>query len=369
MKGALGPALCLTIAVVVAIAAPADAFSLSYLALVWNREGSGPLLTPGLSGSWDDFQVVVSTVLLVNGTYHMWFSGCRATLAYSIGHATSLDRIHWDLDPGNPVISGAWNPIVIHEGGLFKMWYQPASGPAIDYASSTDGSAWSMLAGNPVFVGGESWDAGAVDPGPVLHDASGYHMWFSGTRDLYEHDTGLAHSADGLTWTEDPANPVITAGAYTWDLVRVRPLSVLFEDSTYVLWLMGTDVSGMQRIGVGVSTNGTRWTLSRVPALNIGSPSSWDGVSLSRGSVVREGDTLRMWYSGATSSGGGFTYSIGMATTQLALRSPTSPPSQTTGVILGALGTAGGAALGAGIGFLLSRGSGRARAMGKAKTP
>ena len=68
-----------------------------------------------------------------------------------IGHATSRDGLHWTKDPANPVLpkgtasawdrEGTWDPFVLHEDGVFKMWY----GDGMDdhggwgYAVSTDG--------------------------------------------------------------------------------------------------------------------------------------------------------------------------------------------------------------------------------------
>ena len=68
-----------------------------------------------------------------------------------IGHATSHDGLSWAKDPAGPVIpkgapgdwdeDGTWDPFVIYEDGLFKMWYGGGFGTHCDwgYAVSEDG--------------------------------------------------------------------------------------------------------------------------------------------------------------------------------------------------------------------------------------
>ena len=71
-----------------------------------------------------------------------------------VGHATSRDGIHWTKDPQNPVLpqgtegqwdeTGTWDPYVIYEDGLFKMWYGGGGGSMPNfgwaYAVSKDGT-------------------------------------------------------------------------------------------------------------------------------------------------------------------------------------------------------------------------------------
>jgi hypothetical protein len=49
-----------------------------------------------------------------------------------IGQATSRDGVHWTKDPANPVLPkgtgddwdrDGWDPFVLYEKGVFKMWY------------------------------------------------------------------------------------------------------------------------------------------------------------------------------------------------------------------------------------------------------
>ena len=101
------------------------------------------------------------TVLRVADLFHMYYEawGIRGSGniiadydSLQIGHATSPDGVHWTKDPANPVLSrgspgawdhrGTWDPFVLYEEGVFKMWY--GGGPDGDsgwgYAVSSDGT-------------------------------------------------------------------------------------------------------------------------------------------------------------------------------------------------------------------------------------
>jgi hypothetical protein len=93
-----------------------------------------------------------------------------------IGHATSRDGVHWVKDPANPVLpkgtgpdwdaDGTWDPFVIHEGGLFKMWYGGGMETHCDwgYAESSDGVRFVKK--------GRISRLGNVEDDHVVHDGS-----------------------------------------------------------------------------------------------------------------------------------------------------------------------------------------------------
>ena len=120
-----------------------------------------PILAPGDPDEWDAGAIGSMSVALVDGVYHMYYEAWGrpdpnvdgvdyATL--QIGHAVSLDGVHWRKDPANPVLrkgaanewdeKGTWDPFVIFEDGRFKLWYGGGIHPACDwgYAESDDGS-------------------------------------------------------------------------------------------------------------------------------------------------------------------------------------------------------------------------------------
>jgi len=122
------------------------------------------VLTMGEDNEFDAGALGSMSVVKVNDVYHMYYEAwARLThhggqngegddyVSLQIGHATSIDGVKWDKDPNNPVIpvgdkgewdeDGTWDPFVIYEDGVFKMWYGGGVGSHCDwgYATSTDG--------------------------------------------------------------------------------------------------------------------------------------------------------------------------------------------------------------------------------------
>ncbi|MFB3894953.1 MAG: hypothetical protein ACE14V_01480 [bacterium] len=121
----------------------------------WKEYKSNPILIRGKQGQWDDWAIGSMSVVIVNGTFHLYYEGWGWAKPIQIGHATSKDGIHWKKDRVNPVLpvskegwdgGGTWDPYVIYEDGKFKMWY--GGTPQGDcngkfhwgYAESIDGS-------------------------------------------------------------------------------------------------------------------------------------------------------------------------------------------------------------------------------------
>jgi F5/8 type C domain len=72
--------------------------------LFWIRQGNQPVIVPGGDSSdWDGLYAYRSSVLMLNGLYHMWYAGANGEEAgdndaQGIGHGTSPDGINWVLD-------------------------------------------------------------------------------------------------------------------------------------------------------------------------------------------------------------------------------------------------------------------------------
>src|SRR5690606_2125096 len=64
---------------------------------------------------------------------------------------------------------------------------------------------------NPIFTGTEedTWDQRMRERGYILKEEDMYHMWYTGLRPKSKSIfLGYATSADGLTWTRHPDNPI-----------------------------------------------------------------------------------------------------------------------------------------------------------------
>ena len=249
----------------------------------WVLYEGNPVIPGAEADEWAGLFRWPETVIVVEGTYHMFLTGTAVAFTYDheIGHATSPDGISWTMDPQNPVLTpeaeGDWEVTsflslaVMHDGTEFRMWYGGADSGGfcqVGMATSQDGSAWTRYSENPVFETGPvgSFDHGVVMPATVFRHHGLYHMWYSadGEPTVFSRGTiGYATSVDGLSWVRH-SSPVLEPGPSDWDSYIVYGPAVVFDGSSYHMWYTGirgygTWFTGVQ-IGYATSTDGISWT-------------------------------------------------------------------------------------------------------------
>ncbi len=157
---------------------------------------AGQVLTAADVFSGSEGIVADPEVVLVNGTYQLWFSsfacngtGCSNTSAYGISHATSVDGIHWAIAeaPVHTLLrmsavpsSGGGQPSVIYDAThcRYEMWLhsdadtenmnQPIvfnNMAGVWHATSLDGVTWSV---NYAGIRDLQWNATTPDAGEHL---------------------------------------------------------------------------------------------------------------------------------------------------------------------------------------------------------
>jgi len=233
----------------------------------WTRSPHNPVLTLGASGAWDSGYVIAPQVIYHDGIYKMWYRATPdsgSSFAANIGYATSNNGVDWVKYAGNPVLTVAspgawdgeniWSVYIIVEGAAYKMWYSGGDGTnfRIGYATSPDGVTWTKYSGNPVMdvspVG--SWDSSFIYYPNIVFNGSAYEMWYSGSSAYDAFAIGHATSPDGLAWTRDSGNPVLSMGAPgSWESMVIIGPSVVVQGGTKRMWYMGRDASNIDRIG------------------------------------------------------------------------------------------------------------------------
>lgn len=242
--------------------------------ILWVHHPS-PVVLLGEDGEWDDEDVETPTVVKRGDVYHLWYSGRgepegtnplnHPDAAYRIGHATSMNGIHWIKDPQNPVIEvgkpvswdwlAAAEPTVIVNNGVFEMWYvgatlQPRVFPKVHLkfflqigrATSLDGTNWEKFAGNPVLK--LRFKNGITTPS-VIYNEPYYEVWFV----LFDEKTGLpggpvlyATSLDGINWKWFFGTILKKGQAYAWDSWAIFGPTVLLDGDQYKMWYSGVNL-------------------------------------------------------------------------------------------------------------------------------
>jgi hypothetical protein len=121
----------------------------------WKEYANNPIIKPGKEGEWDCWAVMSMSVVKVGETFHLYYEGGLTGCGdLQIGHGTSIDGLQWVKDPANPVLrpgksgewddGATWDPFIVYENGVFKMWYGGERAGHKDfqcgYATSKDGT-------------------------------------------------------------------------------------------------------------------------------------------------------------------------------------------------------------------------------------
>ena len=168
-----------------------------------------------------------------------------------------------------------YDPSVAKIGATYMMWYagsaEDGRPAAIFAAGSADGKSWTRLnEGEPVLVGSAaSFDQHGVSGPEVIYDptdeAAPYKMWYSGDGEVFG-AIGYATSSDGIAWTkhDDPetapvADPVLDHGRPgAPDSFAAADPSILRDGTTWKMWYTGDD-SNKKRIAYATSSDGIAW--------------------------------------------------------------------------------------------------------------
>jgi len=289
----------------------------------WVKHSGNPVMAAGPE-EWEDTYIGPGSVIFHEGEYHMWYSAGHFPDAgnedFKIGHATSSDGINWTKDK-NPVLGtgvvGEWDsrgvfaPSVLLRDDVFHMWFTGYSGDgifqSIGHATSTDGIMWTKDANNPVLEKGSSgeWDGDGFKAPSVVFDGSEYHMFFDAYRNSEGNSIGHATSPDGISWSKNPQNPILSSGGGTWDYNTVQLQSVVFCDTTFHMWYSGGKFLKWD-IGYATSEDGSAWIKHDVnPVVPKGGTDSWESALVAMPAVIVDSSKFKMWYHGQRPDGSG----------------------------------------------------------------
>jgi predicted GH43/DUF377 family glycosyl hydrolase len=170
---------------------------------------------------------------------------------------------------------GVDDPTMIKIGALYVMYYTgypEDGGPSAIYrATSANGQTWTkdLVGGVPrvmLAATAAAFDEHGVYAPEVFYDASDattpYRMYYTGRGRVFD-AIGLATSTDGITWakTTDGVKPVPVVdhgAAGSADTFAAADPSVLKDGATFKMWYTGDD-SSKRRIAYATSEDGLHW--------------------------------------------------------------------------------------------------------------
>ena len=98
--------------------------------------------------------------------------------------------------------------------------------------------------------------------------------------------------------------------------------SVIKEGNTYRMWFTGGDMKGLNHVRVyhATSVNGTDWNINTTPIVKEGPKGSWDDERTETPSVIKVGSTYHMYYTGFKTGDPVARFNIGHATSKDGLK-------------------------------------------------
>jgi predicted GH43/DUF377 family glycosyl hydrolase len=242
--------------------------------LSWSRYSSLPVLEAG-KDTYDYYGLSDPKVLVVNGTWHMWYAGNHGSGSADIDvcYATSKDGYIWTKYASNPVRSNddnssAWNGTeirpqgVFKEGGMYKMYYLARGTSKVSQLglmTSLDGASWTENANNPLYKGKAGWEKNETRFGTVEAHNGSYRIWTCGGGSA-GWSIGYIYSWDGENWT-DSGSALVSPKTNSWYDQLVRWPVVVREGAGYKLFCQGMDKDDVRTYGAfkvtPVRLNGT----------------------------------------------------------------------------------------------------------------
>ncbi len=171
---------------------------------------------------------------------------------------------------------------------------------SISGASAMPGAAnWSRASVTPVLAPSTTWDGKGIHAPSVIKTSGTYLMAYEAESSADHHiRIGTATSADGISWTPNPHNPVIDLGDEgDWDGFYVRYPSLHFDGTTYRMWFLGRNQQSSNaeqygaEIGLATSSDGSTWVKRSEPVTGMGTY----GGNIP-GTVLHDGSKFLMWY-------------------------------------------------------------------------
>ena len=246
----------------------------------------------------------------------------RRTFGRLLGKRTPrLDRLLGSPVPmvrfSHPVLRpggrGDWDAKDVHSNSEFRdgkgkywMYYNGGKGSGtnkgIGLAESEDGINFTKNPKNPLLTPTpRTWEGDFLWKCNVLKlGEKDFRMWYGGHCNSVG-QVGYAASADGINWRKYEGNPVLTVGAGgEWDSENAETLQVVYEGSAggFKGLYFGARKLGISAIGLATSPDGVHWTKYPDNPVLIPLPDTWEDRELGPMHLMKLGDIYVLFYEG-----------------------------------------------------------------------
>jgi hypothetical protein len=229
---------------------------------------SGPVLSPGELGAFDDSGAMASWVVDSGGRRMMyyigWNLGVTVPFRNAIGLAVESGEGTFRRVANGPILDRSMDEphfcascCVIPGPDFWRMWYLSCTGWSaeggvprhryhIKYAESDDGVHWRR--DGRVAIDYRDDTETAISRPSVVRDGERWRMWYSFRGAAYR--IGYAESDDGLHWTRLDAEAGIDVGLGGWDSEMIEyPFVFDHRGIRYMLY----NGNGFGRTGFGIA--------------------------------------------------------------------------------------------------------------------
>ncbi|MGE0758421.1 MAG: acetylxylan esterase [Pirellulaceae bacterium] len=189
--------------------------------------------------------ILTPTILRDGDRWRMWFAATDFVDGkglHTLHEATSDDGLHWSA-PSPALLSNVYAPTILKTGRTYRMWFtRVGQNPwVICHATSLDGRQW-RVSPEPVLTLDQPWELSRLFYPTVVHQDGVYLMWYGSywqdAKPAQKTALGFAVSLDGLRWYKHPENPVFRPEPErAWESHYVTSQSVLrLADGSWRMW-------------------------------------------------------------------------------------------------------------------------------------
>lgn len=251
----------------------------------------------GSLGPWSSGFIDPGATIYHEGKFHMLLAAVAVwPEQLVVGYATSENGLDWKTESELPVLQAedtgldfwsiASNSVIINDDNEWVFYFSLIhpekyfTGEIGRATASSPLGPWKTDTESVLKPGPEgSWDSVHIGNASVVKTSDGYRMYYTGTGSFQNgafteqrENIGMAHSADGITWTKyndpntnDPhfteSDPVFLVNEIpdSWDSLRLTDTSVQKTGDEWTMVYRGVSFNDPGALGLATSKDGLKW--------------------------------------------------------------------------------------------------------------